>query len=663
MHRHSRAATQSLGLMTTLTVLAAAFLATPQATAEPHSAPTTPTESEENQTEPNLKTPQAAPTELIVSFTQTTNNMANAQQLSHALPGRTDLRRMSLGKIAVPVTATNYKALAQKLRSLPGVASVETNAKAWPTTISPQPASANSFLATKRAKTKLKRPTSRKPQNSKPKNKPLAQTDPLRDQQWALDPNKGGAGKPLGTLTKPTTIAVLDTGSSDHPDLNAAWLPGADLIRSVTNARDGDGRDLNARDEGDYRTFQDCPGMGSGRSSWHGSHVAGIIAATKGNGIGITGAAPGTKILPVRVLGRCGGFVSDIADGIVWAVGGKVPGLPINKNRAKILNLSLGGIGWCSRTYQDAINYARSRGAVVVVSAGNDGRGDSMSSPANCQGTVTVAATTKNWQLADYSNYGKTVDIAAPGGDWDTGGGVLSTVLSSRKRPQGKPTYAPMYGTSMAAPHVSALVAHMLAANPSLSADAVEKILGKTAHPYDDGWCVGCRGGIINPARAVAAAKEHTTPTLPTNLLPHGTFETRRTDWHPLRPGIITNRRNVKPHRGHYAAVLGGRGKANTSHISTTVSIPANATTARLSYWLRVDSAETRTKNYDNLKVSLNGYHLATHSNRAPRGRYRRITLDVSGYRGQTIPLSFDVREDGRKYTRFTLDDVTLTVR
>lgn len=635
-----------------ISLFAAGVSATAPATAsgiEPAPENTTP------QPQPTTPSKAAAtpPAGLIVTFKQpprtskkgTPKNSQPSQNqlqtLADALPVNTSIRPMSLGKVAVPTSKASYSRVKKTLQTMPGVRIVEPDSRVWSVN--------DSAHRTTSLVHHTVTPTAKKRTN-----------DPLRSKQWALDPQRGGLGAPLGQPTKAVTVAVIDTGSIDHPELNSVWLPGADLISIPAEARDGNGRDLNARDEGDFRSANDCLGLSRNHSTWHGAHVAGIIGAAHNNGIGISGAAPGVRIVPVRVLGRCGGWTSDIADSIVWAAGGKVPGLAVNKNPAKVINLSLGGFSPCRTVTQDAINYARSRGAAVVVAAGNAMTDSSHFSPANCRGTITVAATDRRRNLAFYSNYGTKVDVAAPGGLFGSDEGVLSTVLKSRTRPRGNPTYKAMPGTSMAAPHVSALAAHLFAANPKLTPAAIERILTNTADPYQDTQCKRCRGGIVNPAKAVAAAKRGGSYR---NILPHGTFENGRNSWFELRPGTITNKRSVKPYRGKYAAILGSRGAANTSLISTRVTIPASAQDAYLTYHFRVDSFDSRTVTKDTMKVSVNGYHLLTHTNKARRGKYRSLRVDLREYIGKTVTLSFDAREDEARYTRFTVDNVRLMVK
>ncbi|WP_310732996.1 S8 family serine peptidase [Inhella inkyongensis] len=232
--------------------------------------------------------------------------------------------------------------------------------------------------------------------------------------------------------------------------------------------------------------------------------MAGTIAAVGNNSFGYTGVAPKTKIVPVRVLGRCGGAESDIADGIVWAVGGKVGSLPLNANPVRILNLSLGGEHSCSSTYQDAINYARNLKALIVVSAGNDKQDVSEQAPANCSGVMAVAATNKLGAKADYSNFGNGVDIAAPGGD-STNGGVWSLGNMGTKGPT-TDGWSRKSGTSMAAPHVAGVAALMLATNSLLQPSDTAYLMKTTARSFP-GTCTDCGTGIVDAEAAVAAAK------------------------------------------------------------------------------------------------------------------------------------------------------------
>ena len=308
-------------------------------------------------------------------------------------------------------------------------------------------------------------------------------------------------------------VAVIDTGYRPHADLSGAFVGGYDFITDTAIAADGNGRDADASDPGDSTISGQC-GAGSppSGSSWHGTHVAGTIAARTGNGTGVAGVAFNAKVVPVRVLGKCGGYTSDISDAIIWASGGTVNGVPANANPAKVINMSLGGGGACGTTTQNAINSARSRGTVIVVAAGNSNTDASTANPANCAGVVTVAATNRSGGRAYYSNYGSVIDVAAPGGDSRTaGGGILSTLNSGATTP-GSDSYAFYQGTSMAAPHVAGVAALMLSKTPTLTPDQIESQLKATARPFP-ATCNSCGAGIVDATAALGGSG--TTPPPP----------------------------------------------------------------------------------------------------------------------------------------------------
>ena len=329
--------------------------------------------------------------------------------------------------------------------------------------------------------------------------------DTYLSRQWAFGTTSAGMNvrsawdKATG---KGVVVAVIDTGITNHPDLNANVLPGYDFISDASSARDGDGRDDDPSDEGDWTTVANECYLGSGvaNSSWHGTHVAGTIAAVTNNSTGVAGTAYNAKIVPVRVLGHCGGFTSDIADAIVWASGGTVGGIPTNPNPAEVINMSLGGEGSCSSTYQNAINGAVSRGTTVVVAAGNDGYNVKNSVPANCPNVIAVAATTSRRTKASYSNYGSGIDISAPGSS------ILSTLNDGTTTP-GSASYASYDGTSMATPHVVGVVALMQSVAPkALTPAQVEATLKKTAASFS---CLqGCGAGLLDADAAVTAAAQ-----------------------------------------------------------------------------------------------------------------------------------------------------------
>jgi len=328
--------------------------------------------------------------------------------------------------------------------------------------------------------------------------------------QWHYYESTGGLNLPGAWDTSTgsgVVVAVLDTGYRPHADLAANIVGGYDMIKDTAVSNDGDARDSDAQDPGDWTTAGECyTGSAASDSSWHGTHVAGTIAAVTNNASGVAGVAYGAKILPVRVLGKCGGYTSDIADAITWASGGSVSGAPTNAYPARVVSLSLGGSGSCDTTTQTAIDGARSRGTVVVVAAGNSNANAANYSPASCSGVITVAAVNRSGGRAYYSNYGSVVDIAAPGGDMRSASanGILSTLNSGTTTP-GSDTYAYYQGTSMATPHVSGAVALMLARNSALTPDQVESLLKSSARAFP-ATCSQCGSGIVDAAAAVAAA-------------------------------------------------------------------------------------------------------------------------------------------------------------
>ncbi|TDF42138.1 peptidase S8 [Alteromonadaceae bacterium M269] len=302
-------------------------------------------------------------------------------------------------------------------------------------------------------------------------------------------------------------VAVLDTGYRPHADLNDNILPGYDMISSTDISNDGNGRDSDARDTGDWTVDNQCEqGRRGTNSSWHGTHVAGTIAAETNNNRDVAGVAFNAKVVPVRVLGMCGGFTSDIADGIIWASGGSVAGVPNNANPAQVINMSLGGGGSCSQTYINAINTARSNGATVVVAAGNSNINASNAVPANCPGVLTVAATGPTGAKASYSNFGNVVDVAAPGGDissFGQAGGVLSTLNAGTRAP-GADSLAFYQGTSMATPHVAGIAALLYEVKPDATPDEIEAAIVSSAQPFP-GSCSQCGSGIADANAAIDA--------------------------------------------------------------------------------------------------------------------------------------------------------------
>ncbi len=385
----------------------------------------------------------------------------------------------------------------------------------------------------------------------------LVPNDTFYTNQWhykEFTTEIGGINLPpawdVTTGSPSVVIAVIDTGLVPHADIDGNILdgtgrvaPGYDFVSLDTDlvtgcnglpctANDGDGRDSDPTDPGDWITAAEnagtdptggfFAGCGVSNSSWHGTHVTGTIGALSNNSAAVAGVNWNSMILPVRVLGKCGGYLSDIAEGMQWAAGLAVTGVPANTNPAKVMNLSLGGPGACGPTYQNAIDAITAVGAAVVVAAGNDNVDVANSQPANCSGVIAVAATSRLGAKASYSNFGTLVKIAAPGGD--TGDGVLSTLNSGTTSPVASPagdTIGYYMGTSMAAPHVTGAVSLMFSLNASLTPAQILSTLQSTARVFPTGTgndctTLTCGAGIVNAAAALGVTASPPPPPPPT---------------------------------------------------------------------------------------------------------------------------------------------------
>ena len=344
--------------------------------------------------------------------------------------------------------------------------------------------------------------------------------------QWYLRPNSGAVKSSIDvepawaitTGSPAVVVAVLDSGIRfDHADLQRTsvggnLLPGYDMVSNLGIANDGDGRDSDPSDPGDWVTEQEANLVGgefykcttlnpsTGRyvaesSSWHGTQTAGLIGASTNNGIGMASVGRTVRVLPVRVLGKCGGFDSDIIAGMRWAAGLSVAGVPVNSTPARVINLSLGGSGACSAAYQTAISEINAVGAVVVASAGNSA-GHAVSSPANCAGVIAVAALRHVGTKVGFSDLGPEITISAPGGNCVNVAAnqaclypILTTENAGTTVPlAGSSTYSDSYnyslGTSFSAPLVSGTIALMLSARPSLNSAEVLTLIKGTARAF-----------------------------------------------------------------------------------------------------------------------------------------------------------------------------------
>ena len=464
-----------------------------------------------------------------------------------------------------------------------------------------------------------------------------------------------------------SVVAVLDTGITDHSDLNANVLPGYDFVSNSTSARDGNGRDANPLDQGDWYAAGECGASTPGNSSWHGTHVAGTVAAVTNNFKGVAGVAPDAKVVPVRVLAKCGGSLSDIADAIVWAAGGSVPGVPANPNPADTINMSLGGGGACGTTYQSAINSAVSLGTSVVVAAGNESQDALNVRPANCGNVVVVAASNPSGGPTFYTNYGSAIDVTAPGGDTRYAGqGVLSTINTGTTTPASE-GYAFYQGTSMATPHVAGMVALMKSKSPTLTPAQVESALKDGTRPMPAGCSIGCGTGLLDATKimnALGGSTPEPSPEPSGNLLTNPGFESGSTGWTANRADTFETGSAARTGSG--LAGLNGWGSSTTYTLDQKVAIPSNATSAELRFHLRVLTNEgTSSYAYDKLTVQIldgNGtYNMGTWSNLDAGSTYQERTVNLNNFRGKTVTLRFKGVEDSSYATLFRIDDASVT--
>ncbi|RZL03132.1 MAG: PKD domain-containing protein [Rubrivivax sp.] len=345
--------------------------------------------------------------------------------------------------------------------------------------------------------------------------------------------------EPAWSITQGSTsvvVAVLDTGVRyDHAELLPVGsagnlLPGYDMVTNVGMANDGNGRDADPTDPGDWITYAETTSSGQfsgcGRdgnnnlaaenSSWHGTQTAGVIGALTGNGAGMASVGRTVRVLPVRVLGKCGGYDSDIMAGMLWAAGIGVAGTPANPNPAKVINLSLGGTGACTQAYRDTLTQLNALGVVVVASAGN--AGGAVTVPANCAGVIAVAGLRHAGTKVGYSDLGTDIGISAPAGNCvNTGSGqpclypILTTSNAGTTTPVANNSiytnsYYTSLGTSFSAPLVSGTVGLMLSADATLTPAAVRAILQGSARPFPSSGADNGDGGTTTVQRCVAAS-------------------------------------------------------------------------------------------------------------------------------------------------------------
>lgn len=350
----------------------------------------------------------------------------------------------------------------------------------------------------------------------------LAPNDPAFGRQYyfkdaAVEPGAINAPPAWTTTTgsTDTVIAILDTGiRPEHIDIAGRLVPGYDFISAnpeggFFDANDGDGRDSDPADPGDGVAGSACgPGDPQTRqaSSWHGTRVTSLIGAITNNGLGMASANWNAQILPVRVLGRCGAYLSDVIDATSWAAGLPVPGVPPNPNPARIINLSFAAFSVCTQSTQAAVDAVTAAGALIVAAAGNGFENALRNTPANCAGVLPIAATSRNGGLAPFSNFGPKVGLSAPGV------GVLTATNTGTQGPVANgSTYNTATGTSFSSPLVAGVASLMLSLNPDLAPQQLVATLRASARAFPPiigrARCnnLTCGAGLLDAAAAVNA--------------------------------------------------------------------------------------------------------------------------------------------------------------
>ncbi len=378
----------------------------------------------------------------------------------------------------------------------------------------------------------------------------------------------------------------------------------------------------------DGRGTTDCHG--------HGTHVAGTVGGTT------YGVAKQVTIRPVRVLDCNGsGSTSGVIAGVDWVTANHAAGAPA------VANMSLGG--GVSSALDSAVNNSISDGVTYAVAAGNENTNACNGSPARVGAALTVGSTTSTDARSSFSNYGSCLDLFAPGSSitsaWYTSNSATNTIS----------------GTSMATPHVAGVAALYLQGSPAASPATVGNAITSTA---TTGVVTGAQTGSPNRLLYSPLTGGGTPPPTGGNLLVNPGFESGATAW-SASSGVITNNTGAPSRTGSWKAWLDGYGTSHTDTLSQSVTIPA-ASSATLSFWLYISSAETTTSTaYDKLTVQVvsggSTTTLGTYSNLNKGSSYVQRSFNLSAFTGKTVTLKFTGTEDASLATSFVIDDTSLT--
>lgn len=452
--------------------------------------------------------------------------------------------------------------------------------------------------------------------------------------QWALRSTLNTAGAKFDQAwdvvrgSADVVIAVLDTGVVfETPDLMGRLLSGYDFVSDVLTANDGDGRDSNAADPGNWISSADAQtstfaGCSVKNSSWHGTFVAGQIAANTNNDSGVAGADWNVKVLPVRVLGKCGGLLSDVLDAMLWSAGLDVPGIPRNPNPADVINLSLGSSTTCSSFEQTVVDRVTAAGTLVVAAAGNSG--GAVDSPANCGQVLAVGALDRDGSRASYSAIGNGVSLMAPGG---FNNGLVGLGNSGATTPSSA-SLVSKTGTSFAAPLVAATAGLMRAVNPALTPTQLRSQITSTSASFlsprpsactanqGSGSCncttAVCGAGMLDAFAAVNSAKGSrpvANASVSANGLGISGFQESASGLNPVRLRGSSSTVSAGRSVASYAwTQVSGEQLMSGTQTTADVDLPASTSTSDLVFRLTVtDSVGESHSSFTAIRVLASG--------------------------------------------------------
>jgi len=389
-------------------------------------------------------------------------------------------------------------------------------------------------------------------------------------------------------------------------------------------------------------------GLGTNDGNGHGTHVAGTVGGST------FGVAKNVTLVAVRVLDSGGsGTNSGVIAGVDFVTSNHLAGQPA------VANMSLGG--GASSALDTAVTNAINDGVTFAVAAGNENQNACNVSPARTAAAITVGSTTMTDARSSFSNFGTCVDIFAPGSSitsaWRTSDTATNTIS----------------GTSMATPHVTGVAALFLETNPTATPAQVAAALvnSSTLNKVSN-------AGTGSPNRLLFSLLTSAPPPTPTptptpvpgaELLLNRGFESGAVNW-TATAGVITNSTGQTPRTGSFYAWLNGYGVTHTDSLFQQITIPASANNATLSFWLKINSAETTTTTvFDRLQVQVRNSSntvlttLATFSNLNKTTGYTLRTFDLTAFRGQTIRIYFLGTEDSSLQTSFVIDDTSCTTQ